>query len=31
MIINKNQTKTMVKHIICDCKCKFDIATFNSN
>ena len=31
MITNKNEAKTMVKHISCDCKCKFNSATLNSN
>ena len=25
MITNKNEAKTMTKHISCDCKCKFII------
>ena len=28
---NKNEAKTMTKHISCDCKCKFNSATCNSN
>ena len=31
MITNKNEAKTMIKHISCDCKCKFDSTTCNSN
>ena len=31
MIANKNEAKTMTKHISCDCKCKFNSATCNSN
>ena len=31
MITNRNQGKTSVKHISCDCKCKFNSTTFNSN
>ena len=31
MIANKNQTKTMTKHISCDCKCKFNSTTCNSS
>ena len=31
MITNKNEAKVMVKHISCDCKCKFNSAIFNSN
>ena len=31
MTENKNETKIMIKHISCDCKCKFNSATFNSN
>ena len=31
MIRNKNEAETMVKHISCDCKCKFNIAACNSN
>ena len=26
-----NEVKTMVKHVLCDCKCKFDSKTCNSN
>ena len=28
---NKNEAKTMTKHISCDCKCKFNSTTCNSN
>ena len=31
MITNKNEAKTMTKHISCDCKCKFNSKTCNSN
>ena len=31
MITNKNEAKTMAKHIWFDCKCKFNSATCNSN
>ena len=31
MITNKNEAKTMIKHISCDCKCKFNSTTCNSN
>ena len=31
MITNKNETKGMTGHILCDCKCKFNSATCNSN
>ena len=31
MTENKNETKIMIKHISCDCKCKFNSATCNSN
>ena len=31
MITNKNEAKTMTKHIPCDCKCKFNSTTCNSN
>ena len=31
MITNRNEGKTSVKHISCDCKCKFNSTTFNSN
>ena len=31
MITNKNGAKTMAKHISCDCKCKFNSTTCNSN
>ena len=29
MITNKNQAKTMTKHISCDCKCKFNSTKCN--
>ena len=28
MITNRNEAKTMVSHISCNCKCKFNSATF---
>ena len=31
MITNKNEAKTMTKHISCACKCKFNSTTCNSN
>ena len=31
MITNKNEAKTMAKHISYDCKCKFKSTTCNSN
>ena len=31
MIENKNDAKTMTKHMSCDCKCKFSNTTYNSN
>ena len=31
MITNKNEAKTMIKHISYDCKCKFSSITCNSN
>ena len=31
MITNKNEAKAMVKHISCNCKCKFNSTTCNSN
>ena len=31
MIPNKNEAKTTIKHILCDCKCKFNSTTCNSN
>ena len=31
MITNKNEGKAMAKHISCDCKCKFNSTTRNSN
>ena len=31
MMTNKNEVKTMVKYISCDCKCKINSETCNSN
>ena len=31
MIIEINESKTLTKHISCECKCKFDGRKFNSN
>ena len=31
MITNKNEVKTMTKHISCECKCKFNSTVCNSN
>ena len=31
MITNKNEAKTMTKHISNNCKCKFNSTTCNSN
>ena len=31
LIKGLNEVKTMVKHVLCDCKCKFDSKTCNSN
>ena len=31
IITNKNEAKTMAKHISCDCKCKFNGTKCNSN
>ena len=31
MIKNKDETKAMIEHISCDCKCKFNSKTCNSN
>ena len=31
MITNKNEAKSMTKHVSCDCTCKFNSATYNSN
>ena len=31
MITNKFETKSITKHISCDCKCKFNSTTCNSN
>ena len=28
---NKNETKTMKKHISCDCKCKFNSTSYDLN
>ena len=30
-IANKNEAKTMTKHISCDCKCNLNSTTWNSN
>ena len=30
-IIRKNESKTLTKHISCECKCKFDDRKCNSN
>ena len=30
MIASQNEAKAMTEHISCDCKCKFNSATFNS-
>ena len=30
-MINKNEVKTVTKHILFDCKCKFNSTTCNSN
>ena len=30
-ITNKNEAKTITKHISCDCKCKFNTTTCNAN
>ena len=30
MITNKNEAKTMIEHISCYCKCKFNSTTCNS-
>ena len=30
MIANENEAKAMTKHISCDCKCKFNSATWNN-
>ena len=31
MITNKNEAKTITKYTLCDCKCKFNSKTCNSN
>ena len=31
MITNKNEAKTITRHISCDCKWKFNSTTCNSN
>ena len=31
MITNKYEAKTMAKHISCNCKCKFNSTSLNSN
>ena len=31
ILTNKNEAKTMTKHISCDCKCKFNSTSCNSN
>ena len=31
MITNRNEAKSMTKHISCDCKCKSNSTTCNSN
>ena len=31
MVTNKNEVKTMAKHMSWDCKCKFSSTTCNSN
>ena len=31
MITNKDEAKAMTEHISCDCKCKFNSTTCNSN
>ena len=31
MITNKNYAKAMAKYILCDCKCKFNSTTYNSD
>ena len=31
MITNKDDAKAIIKHISCDCKCKFNSTTCNSN
>ena len=31
MITNKNEAKAIIEHISCDCKCRFNAITYNSN
>ena len=31
MIMRKNKSKTLIKHISCKCKCKFYVRKYNSN
>ena len=31
MVTNGNEAKTLVKHILCDCKCIFNSTTWNTN
>ena len=31
MITGTNESKTLTKHLSCECKCKFDDRNFNSN
>ena len=31
MITGTNESKTLTKHIWCECKCRFDRKKFNSN
>ena len=31
MIRNENRAETMLEHVSCDCKCKFNSTTCNSN
>ena len=31
MITNKDEAKAMTQHISCDCNCKFNSTTYNSN
>ena len=31
IITNKNEAKTMTKHVSCDCKCKFNSTACNSS
>ena len=30
-ITNRNKAKTLVKHVLCDCECQFNSATWKSN